>query len=321
MPDDVIWMDKVRKKLIEIFDKDELNLIRILYYLDEEDKKYHDNPVCPYAPHWKSLRDTMHNDSLFKDYAIRVIAGAQTSENEEKFRIKMEEMEQEMPQHNEAGKEHYQDLSLRASEVFSGLSMTWSLMPVEVKEAVCDMIKQVGTAVRSSGRTVQRVMLHSSGTVAAVSLSAVQLGYKVYNHIKRWWNGEIDGSWCAKHVVDDTAALVAGGAGAAAGAACGSLIGTWGSLLGGIVGGFLAGITASALVDRLTQYLFGLPKSEALSNAYKYLGVPVTASNSEVNKAYHKLCLQHHPDKGGDTNEFFVLQVHMAVIRQARGEY
>ena len=319
MVDDEVWMDEVRRKLIETFEEDEVNLVRILNYLDEEDKKYHDNPVRPYAPHWKSLRDTMHNDSLFKRYAIQMIADAKKSENEEKLRIKMEEIQEEMPQHNEAAEEYCQDLSLRACQVFSGFSKAWSLMPVKVKEAVCDMIKQVGTG--DVGRTAQTVMLRSSGTVAAVSLAAVQLGYKVYNHIKRWWNGEIDGSWCAKHVVDDTATFVAGGAGIAAGAACGSLIGPWGAVLGGIMGGFLAGITASALVDRLTQYLFGLPKSEALSNAYKYLGVPVTASNSEVNKAYHKLCLQHHPDKGGDTNEFFVLQVHMAVIRQARGEY
>ena len=326
---DFRWMDEVRRKLIVMFEVDEVNLVRILHYLDEEDKRFYSNPVRPHTPHWNSLRQTMHNDNVFRLYATQLISDATRVENEEKFRNKLRQMYEELPEYHAPPYEMqpyqgqqvmtYSDLSVQAFDLFSGLERAWSFMPVKVKEAVYDMIKQVGTG--DVGRTVQTVMLRSSGTVVAVSLAAVQLGYRVYNHIKRWWNGEIDGSWCAKHVVDDTAALVAGGAGAAAGAACGSLIGPWGTVLGGIIGAFLAGIAANALIENLTQYLFGLPKSEAVSNAYRHLGVPMTASNSDVNRAYRQLCLRHHPDKGGDTNEFFVLQCHMAVIRQARGEY
>ncbi|MBR4314107.1 MAG: J domain-containing protein, partial [Lachnospiraceae bacterium] len=39
-------------------------------------------------------------------------------------------------------------------------------------------------------------------------------------------------------------------------------------------------------------------------NPYKVLGVEVTASVDECKKAYRKLCLQYHPDNGGDKDVF-----------------
>ena len=93
-------------------------------------------------------------------------------------------------------------------------------------------------------------------------------------------------------------------------------------LLGGIVGGWLAGAGANVIIDRLTQTIFGIPQSEALENAYNYLGVEMSASNSDINTAFHRMCLQYHPDRPtGNNDEFIVLQCHMAVIRQSRGMY
>ncbi len=43
-------------------------------------------------------------------------------------------------------------------------------------------------------------------------------------------------------------------------------------------------------------------------NLYDVLGVGKDASEGELKKAYHKLALQHHPDKGGDPEKFKEIQ-------------
>ena len=37
---------------------------------------------------------------------------------------------------------------------------------------------------------------------------------------------------------------------------------------------------------------------------YKILNVNKKASTSEIKKAYHKLAMKNHPDKGGDADKF-----------------
>jgi len=41
-----------------------------------------------------------------------------------------------------------------------------------------------------------------------------------------------------------------------------------------------------------------------MENFYQTLGVSETASQDEIKKAYRKLAVQHHPDKGGDEDTF-----------------
>lgn len=56
---------------------------------------------------------------------------------------------------------------------------------------------------------------------------------------------------------------------------------------------------------------------------YKTLGVPKTATPEEIKKAYKKLAMEHHPDRGGDTAKFAEINEAYEVLKnpQKRTEY
>ena len=51
---------------------------------------------------------------------------------------------------------------------------------------------------------------------------------------------------------------------------------------------------------------------------YQTLGVSPQADDKEIKKAYRKLAGKHHPDKGGDENEFKKIQQAYFNILNAR---
>lgn len=56
---------------------------------------------------------------------------------------------------------------------------------------------------------------------------------------------------------------------------------------------------------------------------YDTLGVPKTASQDEIKKAYRSLAMKHHPDRGGDTNKFKEIEEAYRTLSddQKRSEY
>ena len=60
-----------------------------------------------------------------------------------------------------------------------------------------------------------------------------------------------------------------------------------------------------------------------MTDYYATLGVPRTATASDIKQAFRRLASQHHPDKGGDTQKFQEIQAAYAVLGdgQKRAEY
>ena len=51
-----------------------------------------------------------------------------------------------------------------------------------------------------------------------------------------------------------------------------------------------------------------------MNNPYKTLGVQENADDIQIKKAYKKLAMQHHPDKGGDAKKFQEVSEAYAVL-------
>ena len=60
-----------------------------------------------------------------------------------------------------------------------------------------------------------------------------------------------------------------------------------------------------------------------MQTPFQILGVPENASDKEIKNMYRKLALQHHPDKGGDSNKFKAISTAYDQIKNedARGKY
>jgi hypothetical protein len=56
-------------------------------------------------------------------------------------------------------------------------------------------------------------------------------------------------------------------------------------------------------------------RSSSLADAFKILGLPVTASETEAKKAYYKAAREHHPDKGGNEEKFKALSNAYEAVR------
>ena len=128
-----------------------------------------------------------------------------------------------------------------------------------------------------------------SGKIEKYGGPVIEVIGSIYFNVKKWWNGEITGKRCAKSIIDDGAKVGGAIGGAAGGAWIGSAIGgPIGMAIGGAIGAAVGAATLNALCELLTEAIFDLPKTAALDDAYKFLGLDqrlatVRSINNTVN--------------------------------------
>ncbi|XP_028417040.1 uncharacterized protein LOC114541302 [Dendronephthya gigantea] len=326
---DEIWKDKIRAKIMQVLKDNPESYIRLVFFLNEEDKAYKHNIHRPYASHWTMLKAKLESDVDFEMCVKQLLREAREAEIDQGYRTRLYHFYEEMLENfdkfflidssQKLDRSKRSELSAPFLSLVSNLEKIWNVIPTESKASVLNSIKELasrGNVLMSAIDEFASLGSKTCGKVAMVSLAGVYLAYTAQNNITRWWKGEISGKRCVKNVLDATFTTGAGMAGGILGGFL--LCGPIGGLVGGILGGFVGAAGMAYISDYLTQKLFGIPQDVALENAYRYLGVEMTASNAVVNKAFHRLCLQHHPDKGGKTEDFIILQAHMAVIKLAR---
>lgn len=153
-------------------------------------------------------------------------------------------------------------------------------------------------------------------------------------NVLRWWKGEKTEKRCVKIFLDNGLSVAAGVLGGIFGERSGMLSanmaegGTLGvepltmailTVGGAFLGGSAAVILANALCDVCTQWLFGLPKTEVVENAYRFLGVSQTASNSDLNSRFRSLASQYRLNGNEpDPETLTELECSLAIIREER---
>eukprot|EP00111_Clytia_hemisphaerica_P022667 TCONS_00066707-protein len=319
------WKSEIREKVHQIFVSEPETFARILFYLDEEEKAYDDTDKSPV---WKTLRVAAKAVTTFEAYARRLADDTKRAEKDESFRLVMQKMYALFSEPSENGQSVSMELvpsENRIAAIFPGMAIVWDMVGPEGQKKLLPVILKVcgkfgGRELVAVTDELASLITKNGGALVAVALAAVYLTIDAILNIRKWWLGEISGKRCAKSIIDTAGAVTGAIGGGAGGAALGSFAGPIGAFAGSLIGSLLGNFVALSLIEKLTEFLFDLPRDVAVEKSYDYLGVTRSSSNNDVNRAFRNLCLKHHPDKGGDVSEFITLQSHMAIIKQARGE-
>lgn len=161
-----------------------------------------------------------------------------------------------------------------------------------------------------------------SGDRYEVSASFGYFVYDILQNRKRLENQEISGVRCIKNIIDSFLELgpgVAGGFGGEvfASSVAPTRIAGISTLVGGVGGGTAMTFLTGTLSDRITQWIFNLPKDEALENAFCILKLPCNASNNEINISFIRLSHQWTPNLSASP-DWVKLKQSMNVIKRLK---
>ena len=159
---------------------------------------------------------------------------------------------------------------------------------------------------------------------------AAASGYELAVILKQWYCGEKSGSQALADTVKIATENIArrlhiagGTVGGWAGESIGTAyLGPIGGFVGVVVGAFGGSHVARTIVekiyDMLMKYFFNSSQEKALENAYIFLEVTPDVSDGTIDQQFRRLSRKHHPDKGGNENDFLRLKMSQDLIREFR---
>lgn len=321
---EAIWRERTKEQVVTFYrnKKDFESMIRILVYLEDDFIK----DTTPKA--WYTLQNVLQNSQnidVFQRVADEMVEETKTNPKlDEAYRDILQDMIGKLgaagamiPKKEFADAENANFEILRVSDVIA-LGVTTILRSI----VPYNLLRQIITHRQAILSIDDFVSLVNSSTASLimVGLSTLFVSAVVIRQLCDWWNGKITGVRCIKMIITSMVSVTAGVVGGMAGGAVGSCAGPVGVFVGGVIGGLWSSSRAIYFIEYMTSKLFGLPKDAALENAYKFFGVDMNASNEEINKIYRAMCLKKHPDKGGSSEDFIEVQLHMGVIKLARGD-
>lgn len=176
--------------------------------------------------------------------------------------------------------------------------MRLSILTPEMLSKILPTLLQGNLTVNIPFKDIINIAQELSGERYEVTAGFGYFVYDAWQYKKRWHSSEISGIRCIKKTVDSFAELGAAVTGVYGGEFFGSAIANTRivHLAGGVSGGLASAVLGGTLCDWFTQQFFNLPKDESLENAFRFLELPWTASNNDINLSYIRLAHQYYED-------------------------
>lgn len=307
------WTAEVKQKILDLAEQNKITMedfARIVFFLDQEGWE---------SPYMNTLKLLQSTEAPFKTYLNRLSEDTKIGETDQNYKETMRQIYAQfvVEQNSMHDGGNCFTLPVDSSNIpeRAMVQAFASMTPMAQRELAHTLMGSSGpvSLINTTSKTLAKFGKKTSG----VLLAALYLSYDAIINLRRFWKGEITGKRCAKGIIDSVGSVIGGFAGSMLATA---VAGPLGTVAGGFVGGFLGSTVASLLVDRLTREIFDLPLSEAAEAAYNFFGLNHKCSNSELNSAFRRKCLEHHPDKGGKKEDFMMVQCHFGSIKMERNE-
>lgn len=314
--------EAVLDALISIYEADFDDLIVLLKYLDLSDEA--GNSWSALETIWENVKPKTKAKQQIKEHADKLIKKEKqrtSKDNEETLTDSRSNFIFNETEYLELLKNilyylRYYKIIGAAVGCATGLAKLWDKLPPPTQQKFLKFLA-TKTLRKIFRRKLLKITKNFSGTQYMLAITFTVTAYETYIHVNSWQNGKITGKRCAKLCVDLIVEVLAGIGGALAGSALGVLFGNpmVPIILGAVLGGVF-GFTAHKIVDPITLYIFDLPESRVVENAFNFLEISHRSNWKQIDAACKArleiISLEKNPQKQMEL--LTMLNVCMAII-------